>query len=58
MTKFPVRFFLSCLLGFLAPDKIDNKFFDPKHAFKEVEVQVKTVKELTTAKKPKVSAYN
>lgn len=45
----------SCLPGFLAPDKIDNKFFDPKHAFKEVEVQVKTVKELTTSKKPKVS---
>ncbi|TSK53739.1 pre-rRNA processing protein FTSJ3 [Bagarius yarrelli] len=42
--------------GFLAPDKIDNKFFDPKHAFKEVEVQVKTVKELTT-KKPKAEGY-
>ncbi|XP_053491139.1 pre-rRNA 2'-O-ribose RNA methyltransferase FTSJ3 [Ictalurus furcatus] len=43
--------------GFLAPDKIDNKFFDPKHAFKEVEVQVKTVKELTTSKKPKAEGY-
>ncbi|KAM9460735.1 pre-rRNA 2'-O-ribose RNA methyltransferase FTSJ3 [Clarias gariepinus] len=43
--------------GFLAPDKIDNKFFDPKHAFKEVEVQVKTVKELTTGKKPKAEGY-
>ncbi|MCI4383420.1 hypothetical protein PGIGA_G00026320 [Pangasianodon gigas] len=43
--------------GFLAPDKIDNKFFDPKHAFKEVEVQVKTVKELTTTKKPKAEGY-
>ncbi|XP_060797260.1 pre-rRNA 2'-O-ribose RNA methyltransferase FTSJ3 [Neoarius graeffei] len=43
--------------GFLAPDKIDNKFFDPKHAFKEVEVQVKTVKELSTAKKPKAEGY-
>ncbi|XP_017333302.2 pre-rRNA 2'-O-ribose RNA methyltransferase FTSJ3 [Ictalurus punctatus] len=43
--------------GFLAPDKIDNKFFDPKHAFKEVEVQVKTVKELTMSKKPKAEGY-
>lgn len=40
--------------GFLAPDKIDNKFFDPKHAFKEVEVQAKTVKELIPVKKAKV----
>uniref|UniRef100_A0A8B9HWA6 pre-rRNA processing protein FTSJ3 n=1 Tax=Astyanax mexicanus TaxID=7994 RepID=A0A8B9HWA6_ASTMX len=44
--------------GFLSPDKIDNKFFDPKHAFKEVEVQVKTVKELATDKKPKAEGYN
>ncbi|XP_028856560.1 pre-rRNA 2'-O-ribose RNA methyltransferase FTSJ3 [Denticeps clupeoides] len=44
--------------GFLAPDKIDNKFFDPKHAFKEVEVQVKTVKELVSVKKPKAEGYN
>ncbi|KAA0711944.1 pre-rRNA processing protein FTSJ3 [Triplophysa tibetana] len=44
--------------GFLAPDKIDNKFFDPKHAFKEVDVQVKTVKELVTAKKPKAEGYD
>ncbi|GAA6104062.1 pre-rRNA 2'-O-ribose RNA methyltransferase FTSJ3 [Tachysurus ichikawai] len=44
--------------GFLAPDKIDNKFFDPKHAFQEVEVQVKTVKELTTSKKPKAEGYS
>uniref|UniRef100_A0AAY5EK60 pre-rRNA processing protein FTSJ3 n=1 Tax=Electrophorus electricus TaxID=8005 RepID=A0AAY5EK60_ELEEL len=43
--------------GFLAPDKIDNKFFDPKHAFKEVEVQVKTVKELVTVKKPRAEGY-
>ncbi|KAL7855257.1 hypothetical protein SRHO_G00174470 [Serrasalmus rhombeus] len=43
--------------GFLAPDKIDNKFFDPKHAFKEVETQVKTVKELVTVKKPKAEGY-
>ena len=40
--------------GYLAPDKIDNKFFDPKHAFKEVEVQAKTVKELVPLKKAKV----
>uniref|UniRef100_A0A8C3AX78 pre-rRNA processing protein FTSJ3 n=1 Tax=Cyclopterus lumpus TaxID=8103 RepID=A0A8C3AX78_CYCLU len=33
--------------GFLAPDKIDSRFFDPKHAFKEVEVQAKTVKEMS-----------
>lgn len=43
-----------CSLGYLAPDKIDNKFFDPKHAFKEVDVQAKTVKELVPVKKPKV----
>lgn len=45
-------FFFS-FLGFLAPDKIDSKFFDPKHAFKEVEVQVTSVSELIPAKKPK-----
>lgn len=44
--------------SFVAPDKIDNKFFDPKHAFKEVDVQVKTVKELITTKKPKAEGYN
>ncbi|XP_046893144.1 pre-rRNA 2'-O-ribose RNA methyltransferase FTSJ3 [Hypomesus transpacificus] len=43
--------------GFLAPDKIDNKFFDPKHAFKEVEVQAKTVKELIPVKKAKAEGY-
>ncbi|XP_060889614.1 pre-rRNA 2'-O-ribose RNA methyltransferase FTSJ3 [Labrus mixtus] len=43
--------------GFLAPDKIDGKFFDPKHAFKEVEVQAKTVKELIPVKKPKAEGY-
>lgn len=42
------------ILGFLAPDKVDAKFFDPKFAFKEVEVQAKTVTELVTKKKPKV----
>ncbi|CAJ1060680.1 pre-rRNA 2'-O-ribose RNA methyltransferase FTSJ3 [Xyrichtys novacula] len=43
--------------SFLAPDKIDNKFFDPKHAFKEVEVQAKTVRELIPVKKPKAEGY-
>ncbi|XP_048832927.1 pre-rRNA 2'-O-ribose RNA methyltransferase FTSJ3 [Brienomyrus brachyistius] len=43
--------------GYLAPDKIDNKFFDPKHAFKEVDVQAKTVKELVPLKKPKAEGY-
>ncbi|KAJ8793120.1 hypothetical protein J1605_003797 [Eschrichtius robustus] len=43
--------------GFLAPDKVDSKFFDPKFAFKEVEVQVKTVTELVTKKKPKAEGY-
>nr|AAH12281.1 Ftsj3 protein [Mus musculus] len=43
--------------GFLAPDKVDAKFFDPKFAFKEVEVQAKTVTELVTRKKPKAEGY-
>ncbi|XP_031720073.1 pre-rRNA 2'-O-ribose RNA methyltransferase FTSJ3 [Anarrhichthys ocellatus] len=43
--------------GFLAPDKVDSRFFDPKHAFKEVEVQAKTVKELIPVKKPKAEGY-
>ncbi|XP_039620430.1 pre-rRNA 2'-O-ribose RNA methyltransferase FTSJ3 [Polypterus senegalus] len=43
--------------GYLAPDKIDSKFFDPKHAFKEVEVQVKTVRELVPVRKPKAEGY-
>ncbi|XP_008844811.1 pre-rRNA 2'-O-ribose RNA methyltransferase FTSJ3 [Nannospalax galili] len=43
--------------GFLAPDKVDGKFFDPKFAFKEVEVQAKTVTELVTKKKPKAEGY-
>ncbi|KAB1265048.1 pre-rRNA processing protein FTSJ3 [Camelus dromedarius] len=42
---------------FLAPDKVDSKFFDPKFAFKEVEVQAKTVTELVTKKKPKAEGY-
>ncbi|XP_077464046.1 pre-rRNA 2'-O-ribose RNA methyltransferase FTSJ3 [Stigmatopora argus] len=43
--------------GFLAPDKIDAKFFDAKYAFKEVEVQAKTVKDLVPDKKPKAEGY-
>ncbi|KAM9762708.1 pre-rRNA 2'-O-ribose RNA methyltransferase FTSJ3 [Menidia menidia] len=43
--------------GFVAPDKIDNKFFDPKHAFKEVDVQAKTVRDLMPVKKPKAEGY-
>ncbi|XP_036123549.1 pre-rRNA 2'-O-ribose RNA methyltransferase FTSJ3 [Molossus molossus] len=43
--------------GFLAPDKVDSKFFDPKFAFKEVEVQAKTITELVTKKKPKAEGY-
>ncbi|MBN3298569.1 SPB1 protein, partial [Amia calva] len=43
--------------GYQAPDKIDNKFFDPKHAFKEVEIQAKTVRDLVPIKKPKAEGY-
>ncbi|XP_067398972.1 pre-rRNA 2'-O-ribose RNA methyltransferase FTSJ3 [Emydura macquarii macquarii] len=43
--------------GYLAPDKIDGKFFDPKFAFKEIEVQAKSVSELVTKKKPKAEGY-
>uniref|UniRef100_A0A8C8RZV7 FtsJ RNA 2'-O-methyltransferase 3 n=1 Tax=Pelusios castaneus TaxID=367368 RepID=A0A8C8RZV7_9SAUR len=43
--------------GYLAPDKIDSKFFDPKFAFKEVEVQAKSVSELVSKKKPKAEGY-
>ncbi|XP_034438296.1 pre-rRNA 2'-O-ribose RNA methyltransferase FTSJ3 isoform X1 [Hippoglossus hippoglossus] len=43
--------------GYLAPDKIDSKFFDPKYAFKEVEVLAKTVKDLMPVKKPKAEGY-
>ncbi|NXV15855.1 SPB1 protein, partial [Cepphus grylle] len=43
--------------GYQAPDKIDNKFFDPKYAFKEVEVQTKSVSELVSKKKPKAEGY-
>ncbi|KAM6238705.1 LOW QUALITY PROTEIN: pre-rRNA 2'-O-ribose RNA methyltransferase FTSJ3 [Porphyrio hochstetteri] len=43
--------------GYQAPDKIDSKFFDPKYAFKEVEVQTKSVSELISKKKPKAEGY-
>ncbi|XP_066483738.1 pre-rRNA 2'-O-ribose RNA methyltransferase FTSJ3 [Tiliqua scincoides] len=44
--------------GYLAPVKIDSKFFDPKFAFKEVEVQAKSVSELVSQKKkPKAEGY-
>ncbi|XP_074018729.1 pre-rRNA 2'-O-ribose RNA methyltransferase FTSJ3 [Numenius arquata] len=43
--------------GYQAPDKIDSKFFDPKYAFKEVEVQTKSVTELVSKKKPKAEGY-
>uniref|UniRef100_A0A8D0L8L9 pre-rRNA processing protein FTSJ3 n=1 Tax=Sphenodon punctatus TaxID=8508 RepID=A0A8D0L8L9_SPHPU len=43
--------------GYLAPDKIDSKFFDPKFAFKEVEIPAKTVSELVSRKKPKAEGY-
>ncbi|XP_039091842.1 pre-rRNA 2'-O-ribose RNA methyltransferase FTSJ3 [Hyaena hyaena] len=43
--------------GFLAPDKVDSKFFDPKFAFKEIEVQAQTVTELVTKKRPKAEGY-
>ncbi|XP_010163900.1 pre-rRNA 2'-O-ribose RNA methyltransferase FTSJ3 [Antrostomus carolinensis] len=43
--------------GYQAPDKIDSKFFDPKYAFKEVEVQTKSISELVSKKKPKAEGY-
>lgn len=43
--------------GYQAPDKIDSKFFDPKYAFKEVEVHAKSVSELVSKKKPKAEGY-
>lgn len=58
---FCVHFVYICIIslpGFLAPDKIDSKFFDPKHAFKEVDVQAKTVRELIPVKKPKVCIFD
>ncbi|EOA97183.1 Putative rRNA methyltransferase 3, partial [Anas platyrhynchos] len=48
---------ISPTLGYQAPDKIDSKFFDPKYAFKEVEVQAKSVSELVSKKKPKAEGY-
>ncbi|NXD88022.1 SPB1 protein, partial [Halcyon senegalensis] len=47
----------SSIPGYQAPDKIDSKFFDPKYAFKEVEVQTKSVSELVSKKKPKAEGY-
>ncbi|XP_010772028.1 LOW QUALITY PROTEIN: pre-rRNA 2'-O-ribose RNA methyltransferase FTSJ3 [Notothenia coriiceps] len=44
--------------GYLAPDKIDARFFDPKHAFKEVEEQAKTVRDLIPVKKAKAEGYD
>uniref|UniRef100_A0A663MVA8 pre-rRNA processing protein FTSJ3 n=1 Tax=Athene cunicularia TaxID=194338 RepID=A0A663MVA8_ATHCN len=49
--------FVVCQGEWLAPDKIDSKFFDPKYAFKEVEVQTKSVSELISKKKPKAEGY-
>ncbi|XP_054137665.1 pre-rRNA 2'-O-ribose RNA methyltransferase FTSJ3 [Melozone crissalis] len=43
--------------GYQAPDKIDSKFFDPKYAFKDVEVVTKSVSELVSKKKPKAEGY-
>ncbi|XP_041421007.1 pre-rRNA 2'-O-ribose RNA methyltransferase FTSJ3-like [Xenopus laevis] len=43
--------------GFLAPDKIDTRFFDPKFAFKDVDGPVQTVSQLLSHKKPKAEGY-
>lgn len=43
--------------GYQAPDKIDSKFFDPKYAFKDVEVPTRSVTELVSKKKPKAEGY-
>ncbi|KAM9324858.1 pre-rRNA 2'-O-ribose RNA methyltransferase FTSJ3 [Gastrophryne carolinensis] len=43
--------------GYLAPDKIDVRFFDPKFAFKNVESPVQTVSQLVSTKKPKAEGY-
>ncbi|KAG9464474.1 hypothetical protein GDO78_019884 [Eleutherodactylus coqui] len=43
--------------GYLAPDKIDSRFFDPKFAFKNVENPVQTVSQLVSSKKPKAEGY-
>ncbi|NXY24465.1 SPB1 protein, partial [Atrichornis clamosus] len=43
--------------GYQAPDKIDSKFFDPKYAFKDVELPTKSVSELVSKKKPKAEGY-
>ncbi|XP_072279991.1 pre-rRNA 2'-O-ribose RNA methyltransferase FTSJ3 [Pyxicephalus adspersus] len=43
--------------GYLAPDKIDSRFFDPKFAFKNVDSPVQTVSQLVSNKKPKAEGY-
>lgn len=43
--------------GYLAPDKIDSRFFDPKFAFKNVDTPVQTVSQLVSHKKPKAEGY-
>uniref|UniRef100_V9KFM5 pre-rRNA processing protein FTSJ3 n=1 Tax=Callorhinchus milii TaxID=7868 RepID=V9KFM5_CALMI len=43
--------------GYLAPNKIDSKFFDPKYAFKEVEVEAKSIRDLVNVKKAKAEGY-
>ncbi|XP_018421220.1 PREDICTED: pre-rRNA processing protein FTSJ3 [Nanorana parkeri] len=43
--------------GYLAPDKIDSRFFDPKFAFKNVDNPVQTVTQLVSNKKPKAEGY-
>eukprot|EP01135_Chromosphaera_perkinsii_P003172 Nk52_evm61s236 gene=Nk52_evmTU61s236 len=47
--------------GFLAPDKIDPKFFDPKHIFGEVEMpaaKVDLFKQVESKKKAKAVGYD
>nr|XP_032823589.1 pre-rRNA 2'-O-ribose RNA methyltransferase FTSJ3 [Petromyzon marinus] len=44
--------------GYKAPDKIDSKFFDAKYAFKEVEIEAKTIRDIADdKKKPKAEGY-
>ncbi|KAG8434832.1 hypothetical protein GDO86_012980 [Hymenochirus boettgeri] len=43
--------------GYFAPDKIDNRFFDPKFAFKDVDGPLQTVSQLLSHKKPKAEGY-
>ncbi|XP_045543244.1 pre-rRNA 2'-O-ribose RNA methyltransferase FTSJ3-like, partial [Salmo salar] len=48
---------LLSISGYPASDKIDNKFFDPKPAVMEVEVQAKAIKDLVPVMKPKAEGY-